>query len=104
MDNPIKTYNENGNVEHECYYKNGNIHKIDGPSYIGYHANGDVRSEFWTYDNKSHRLCGPDHITYYDNGNVENERWYVNGTKILNPPNNWPLTKNEQIEMNLQHG
>ena len=70
------------------YYKNGNIKWVQGFNKGKYHC-----------------LKGPARIFYNENGKVESEHWYVNGNEIVPPPyNNYPLTKEQQIEYKLTQG
>ena len=52
MPNPKTKYYENGNVEFEIWYKDGDLHRLDGPADIDYHENGNVKYKFWWKDGK----------------------------------------------------
>ena len=40
-------YYEDGNVEYEHYFQNGDLHNIEGPAYVCYHKNGNVLYEHY---------------------------------------------------------
>ena len=67
MTNPI--IDEYGN---KWWYKNGQLHRDDGPAYEGISGAKD-----WYYNGKTHREDGP--AVEMKNGI---KRWYVNGVEI----------------------
>ena len=56
-------------------YLNNELHRLDGPSWIGYYENGQIYFETWYLNNKLHRLDGPAYIEYYENGQICHEQW-----------------------------
>ena len=104
MDNPKTTYYINGNIRSEHWHKGDKRHRLDGPAYSYYYKNGNIETEYWYNDHKRHRLDGPAVIYYNENGNIEREIWFLNNNEINPPYKNYPLTKEQQIEMKLLYG
>jgi antitoxin component YwqK of YwqJK toxin-antitoxin module len=72
-------YYDNGTTEYESWYKDGKLHRLDGPSYISYNLDGSKHYEAWCNDGEYHRLDGPAQISYYSNGNKSYKEWYKDG-------------------------
>ena len=83
MNEPKKetSHYENGEIEHEKYCLNGNLHREDGPAYINYYENGKVELERYCLNDKLHREDGPAIIKYYESGEVEYEEYWLNGKR-----------------------
>jgi hypothetical protein len=76
-------YYGNGTKAYEHWYKDGMIHRLDGPAYISYNDNGNKRFESWCKDDKLHREDGPARISYLDNGDKAYETWYLCGQEYI---------------------
>jgi len=65
-----------------AYYKNGKLHRVDGPAYVGQEGNSKkVIVEKWCIDGKFHREGGPAYIKRSVNGHghkITLEIWYKN--------------------------
>lgn len=57
----------------ECWYKNGFLHREDGPAIISYNSKDDIE-KFWCIDGRCSRLDGPAIIR----GNGL-EEWWIDG-------------------------
>ena len=104
MDNPKIYYDSNGDIRREEWYKDGKQHRLGRPAVIWHHGNGIIAIEEWIKNNKHHRLDGPAIIWYRNNGDIKSEYWYINDKHIKPPYKNYPLTKEQQIEMKLKYG
>ena len=104
MDNPTRTYYKNGNIKNEIWYTDNNIHRLDGPAVIFYGKDGTIKKEFWYNDDALHRLCGPAIIWYNKDGNMQVEDWFIHNKQISPPYKNYPLTKEQLVEMKLKYG
>ena len=45
-------YYTDGSVQYEVWYKNGKLHREDGPAWIGYLPDGSVEYESWYWHDK----------------------------------------------------
>jgi hypothetical protein len=71
----------NRRVQSVIYYKDGNLHRVDGPAIIysdGSHSLGcegtqSFRTQIWCQNDKKHRVDGPAII--YSDGT---KHWYLN--------------------------
>lgn len=102
-------FKEDGSVSSESWYWHGVMHRIEGPSFIVYYniVVGDcyqVDSLHWYKNGKNHRLDGPARIWYYENGDIKEEQWWINGNKIDPQYDNYPLTKEQIVEMKMKYG
>ncbi len=83
-------YSRNGVIVAECrteyrdmmlvterWYRNGIIHRDDGPAVI-YYENGQKTYEFWIRDGIWHRDDGPTRVRYNKDKKIE-EHWFRNG-------------------------
>ena len=52
MPNPEIIYHENGNVEFERWYRDGDLHRLDGPADIYYDRNGNANFKYWYKNDK----------------------------------------------------
>lgn len=66
----------------EVWYKNGSIHRKDGPAYINKNLFGyQLRLNCWYKNGKLHRIDGP--AVEHWNGS---KHWYINGKHPINGP------------------
>jgi hypothetical protein len=72
-------YYPNGSKYYETWYKDGKLHREDGPSYISYNLDGNKRYVEWYKDDKFHREDGPAQIRYYIDGTKSYEYWNLCG-------------------------
>jgi len=88
--NPKIIYYDDGSVKEKKWYKDGKIHKDDGPAVIEYdpegnilleywYKNGNKLSEYWYKDGKMHKDDGPAKKMYNAAGALTGEQWYKNG-------------------------
>lgn len=67
------------------WYKNGELHRVDGPARIIYFENGQIDEEEWIKDGKSHRINdAPAYIKYFESGKIQQKSWYVDGKRHRN--------------------
>lgn len=106
MTNPYEPIIENliGGYYTRTWYNDIEKHRTDGPARVWYTNNDKIYREDWYINNKRHRIDGPATINYYDSGETEDENWFVNGNMIDPPYNNYPLTKEQIVEMKLIYG
>ena len=110
MTNPKREYYSSGKIESEQWYLNGKLHREDGPAYIKYLYSGELWIKEWYLNDQLHRINGPAIIEYLYSGEVGYEEWHLNGEEIY-PEDwlkehryEWPLTKDQQIELILTFG
>lgn len=75
-------YDENGKVIEERWYQMGRLHREDGPAIIKYFLNEKVKNEVWYKDDLLHREDGPAWIEYDIDGGIIEKSYYVRGTKL----------------------
>jgi hypothetical protein len=84
-DRPAKVvYFENGMIQDEYWYKDGQLHREGGPAYLSYNLQGQVTEEEWMQNGVMHRDDGPAEIQYYPpfpNGDPRLRSWWVNGVR-----------------------
>ena len=69
-----------GKIRYEQWCnKNGEMHRADGPAYVGYDPDGAVTVEEWRKNGKLHRINAPASIDYFEDGTIEEEHWWQNG-------------------------
>ena len=88
----VRNYRYDGTLHYECWYRNGKLHRTDGPAIIFYRKDGKtVFFKDWFVDDKLHRTDGPAYITYCEDGKtVRSEKWCINGNEIkVNDPVHW---------------
>lgn len=74
------TYYLNGSVDEKIYYKNGIIHREDGPAIIEYYPEGEIRSETYFMNGNRHRSDDlPAKLWYGRKGNIREKVYYKNG-------------------------
>ena len=71
LNGEFKSFYDNGNLRHLCYYMNNKIHGEDVCRYY----DGKIREIVQYNDGKKDGT----HIVYHDNGNLAASHWYVNG-------------------------
>jgi len=64
-----------------AYYRNGMLHRADGPARIGYYDDGSIREESYLVDGCYHRIDGPAVTIYYDDATVYEEHYYLTGER-----------------------
>lgn len=70
----------NGKVREVKYYKDGALHREDGPAFIDYWKNGTKHFEKWYDGGVNHRDGDePATVMYNENGGLEGQWWYVMG-------------------------
>jgi antitoxin component YwqK of YwqJK toxin-antitoxin module len=92
------SYYENGQIQYQSWYINGNRHNENGPSDIWYYENGQIQYQSWYINGKEHNVNGPAYISYYENGQIRHREWKIN-RKYHNengPANIWYF-ENSQI-------
>ena len=50
---PERTYYENGQIESERWFVNGQRHRLDGPAVVNYYESGQIWSEHWRVNNEN---------------------------------------------------
>ena len=70
------TVAENGLFE--CWELDGNLHREDGPAFIGYDKKGNITRKVWYINGKRHREDGPCLIEYDTDGSIVREEWFIN--------------------------
>lgn len=82
----------------EEYYINGKLHREDGPAKFSRYLKTNKRQEVirmkYYINGQLHRENGPAQISNSIN-DIPKEVWCLNGEYINDPPNHWPLTKEE---------
>lgn len=88
----IKSYYENGNIQHIRWYLPGTniwhtdiLHNTNGPSRISYYENGNINVECWRQNDKFHRIDGPAFTFYNTDGTILIKEWWENGVQIDKP-------------------
>lgn len=74
MENVERDYYENGNLSKERYFKDRELHRIDGPACIEYYESGEVKVERYFQNGDFHREDGPAIVDYRD-GSIKEEYW-----------------------------
>lgn len=90
----VTKYYENGNKEHEIWYKNGTYHRDNRdnqsdrdsenketnlPAVIEYYENGLYKRKQWYRNGKLNRDNNlPQDVFYYNNGRLQREMWWSN--------------------------
>jgi antitoxin component YwqK of YwqJK toxin-antitoxin module len=73
-----KGYYSSRKIRYITYYKNGFLHREDGPAIIDYYKNGNIKYEEYWLNNKRHREDGPAYIEYDKNGNIKYKSYWLN--------------------------
>ena len=83
----------NGKLILCLYFKNGNLHREDGP--CSYRLNNYTNSiiECWCINNKFNRFDGPAYI-YTNNGTISDESYYINDYRFSNKEEYYKLINN----------
>lgn len=70
---------DNGNISHECYYNNGATHRDDGPAKTNYSysSNGAVIQDLYYRHGKLHREDGP------AIEGISWSYWFLNDNRVL---------------------
>ena len=74
----IKSWFENGQVECEYYYLNGNKHRLNDPAVRYWYKNGLLRKEEYYLRGERHNTTGPAIKKWDENGHL-NEECYIDG-------------------------
>ena len=102
-DGPARIVYNNNIISIASWCQHGQLHRENKPAVITFFSNStDIAIEGWFYENKKHRLDGPAEIQYYRTGKIREVTWYVNDCLIVDAPDHWPLTLEEQIEFKLR--
>ena len=72
-----REYYDTGQLKSEKWYKNGVLHKEDGPAVIKYYTDGITFMEEWYKEGTMHREDGPAIIHYNNNGEIEKYSYYI---------------------------
>jgi antitoxin component YwqK of YwqJK toxin-antitoxin module len=72
-------YYENGQIQYQIWYINGELHNENGPAIIKYYETGKIQYKFWKINGLPHNENGPASICYYENGEIKSQEWYING-------------------------
>jgi hypothetical protein len=72
-------YDARGNLIIRCWYKDGKLHREDGPAGIQYNKDGHKMGERWYKNGQLHREDSPAEIRYGYNGKIVYEAWAKNG-------------------------
>lgn len=65
--------------ESEVYFKNGKLHRLDGPAVTIYWSN-QKREQYWFKEGNLHREDGPAYISNHkDNGKIQCEKYAIYG-------------------------
>lgn len=75
----VITYDRDGLIAMEQWYKDKECHLLDGPAHQGWYKNGQKRFEYWHKEGKIHRSDGPAVRWWCDNGEISRQLWYVDG-------------------------
>lgn len=74
-----KSWNHNGQLEHQLWYKHGIGHRENGPAYEAWFDNGQLTSQVWYKDGEIHNEDGPAIRWWHENGEKMGKQWLVNG-------------------------
>jgi uncharacterized protein len=93
----VVEFYENDVITYLKYYKNGNLHREDGPAFIKHYPDASVEYEMYYLNGTKHREDGPAIIHYYinskrfnadgsfsiefNNGFIELETYYIDGKR-----------------------
>lgn len=78
----VMTYLDGNGFSTECkeWYKHGDLHKENGPALIVTGSDGVIYEERWMKNGQEHRVDGPSHISKdYNTGIIVFETWMQNG-------------------------
>ena len=78
----IWKYWNNGQLQSEQYYLNGNLHNPHGPAFRSWYENGQLASEEYRLNGKRHNPNGPAFRSWYENGQLQYEQYRLNGEKL----------------------
>ena len=70
---------ESGATRTVKYFRDGLLHREDGPAYIGYYESGEIEYEGYRIAGEHHRVGGPARIGYLKTGEKRYEEYYVSG-------------------------
>jgi hypothetical protein len=78
-DNPARIfYRQNGVLDRQEWYKDGQQHRDQGPAVITYDDYGRVNCMEWRRSNVLHHVDGPA-VIVINNGLIELEQWWLRG-------------------------
>lgn len=75
-------YYDNGKIEEERHYLDGELHREDGPAIISYYQDGSIWRKVWYLNDKHHREDGPAYIKHFEDGTIDFEAWFLNGEQL----------------------
>jgi antitoxin component YwqK of YwqJK toxin-antitoxin module len=76
VDGPAEIWYINGQIVHECWYRNDIVHRDDGPAIVNY-VDDKIVGEYWYCNGVSHRDDGPATVHY--RGDITKKFWQRNG-------------------------
>lgn len=75
-------YTGSGKIKYESWLKNGIGHRENAPAVIIYWEDGTKSKEVWKYNDKLHRTDGPAVIEYDPYENIVSKEYYIDDIKI----------------------
>lgn len=83
LEGQFKTeYYEDGQLKKEEWYKNGVLHRENGPAVVNYWLGKKKYLEEWYKGGQLHREDGPALVEYNEEGQKITEEYYLNGEKV----------------------
>ena len=82
MNNPTRTYYDNGQLLAESYYVGNNLHRTDRPAFTLWHDNGQLMFEEYWVNGEIHREDGPAAIWWDENGNITTQEFFLNNDEV----------------------
>ena len=67
-------YYPDGTILYEVWYKDGQLHRLDGPAYVNYYEDGTIRYVAWYKDDKKLEKID---IMVIDLQNIPDEMWEI---------------------------
>ena len=87
-----REWHEDGQLEHESYWLNGNRHNAAGPAYREWHENGQLEYEGYWLNGNRHNAAGPAIRSWLANGQLEREAYWLNDRQL--PKAEWEAAVN----------
>ena len=82
MSEPIRKYYDNGQINYEEYWVNGETHRTDGPAVTWWYVTGQKYGEVYYVNNKRHRTDGPAEIVWDENGDIIMQEFCLDGKQV----------------------